>query len=156
MEKYEEVKRYDLLDISFDKHRNKRSLDANSYLHVMLNKLARCFTISDEEMKIKMNLAYGTIARDESGKILGAKVPKGTNMQSFYPYSKWYKEEDGCDCYMFYKRTHELNTKEFSQLLSGVLQDCKESGIETLDDIQFKSLMDDYEKKYQKRKGEIC
>lgn len=44
---------------------NRRSLDANAYFHFLVNKLARFYNISNDEMKIKMNLQYGTIARDE-------------------------------------------------------------------------------------------
>lgn len=135
----------ELLDIEIVKHREKRGLQANAYFHVLVNKLARHFNISDDDMKIKMNLQYGTIAVDENGKILGAKVPKGVDLKRFYPYSKWYKEQDGCDCYLFYKRTHTLNSKEFSQLINGVVQECKDVGIETLDEIELQRLIDEYE-----------
>ena len=95
-------------------------------------------------MKINLNLQYGTLARDENG-IIGVKVPKGTNIQNFYPYAKKYKEEDNCDCYIFYKRTSELNTKEFWQLLKGVEAECKKVGIETLEDREFRLMMQEYE-----------
>lgn len=121
----------ELLDINFDKHREQRGQQPNSYFHVLINKLARYFNVSDEEMKAKMNLSYGTIAVDENDKVIGCKVPKGTDINFFYPYAKWYKEDkDGCDCYLFYKRTHTLNTTEFSKLLDGVIWECKQVGIE--------------------------
>ena len=151
-DEFNQLQEEELLDIEFDKHREKRSNDANAYFHVLNNKLARHFNLSDEEMKIKMNLLYGTIARDADDKVLGAKVPKGTNMQIFYPYSKWYKEQDGCDCYLFYKRTHTLNTLEFSQLLNGVIQECKDVGIPTLDDIEIEKMLEAYDKKLSNSK----
>jgi hypothetical protein len=78
-------------------------------------------------MKIKMNLDYGTIARFEDGKVKGCKVPKETNMKEIYKYSKWYKEDtDGYDCYIFYKQTHTLDTKEMAQLINGVVQECQD------------------------------
>lgn len=135
----------ELLDITIEKHKEKRSLNANAYFHLLINKLARHFDISDEEMKIKMNLSYGTIATDDNDKILGCKVPKGTDIQTFYPYAKWYKEDDdGCDCYLFYKKTHTLNTLEFSKLINGVVWECKQVGIETLDEIELQKLIDSY------------
>lgn len=127
-----------------------RGLQANKYFHKLINELARYnrsigHAISDEEMKIDINLSYGTIATDENGKIQGAKVPKGTDMTKWYEYSKWYKEENGCDCYLFYKRTHELNTKEFYQLIKGLEKECRDVGIPTLEDLEFESMMREYE-----------
>jgi hypothetical protein len=128
-----------------EEYKEKRSRDANAYFHALVNQLARHYNMSDATMKIKMNLDYGTIETDKNGKIVGCKVPKGTDMTAFYDYAKWYKEDkDGCDCYIFYKRTHMLNSLEFSKLLNGVVQECKDAGIETLDEREIKSLLDNY------------
>lgn len=128
-----------------EEYKEKRSKDANAYFHALVNQLARHYNMSDATMKIKMNLDYGTIETDKNGKIQGCKVPKGTDMTVFYDYAKWYKEDkDGCDCYIFYKRTHTLNSLEFSKLLNGVVQECKDAGIETLDEREIKSLLDNY------------
>lgn len=123
-----ESKKYEVKE-----YREKRSNDANAYFHVLVNKLARYYNISDEDMKIKMNLDYGTVARFKDGKVKGCKVPSQTNMKEIYKYSKWYKNDNqGNDCYIFYKETHTLNTEEMSQLINGVIQECKDVGIETL------------------------
>lgn len=128
-----------------EEYKERRSTDANAYFHVLVNQLAKYYSLSNEDMKIKMNLSYGTIATDKNGKVLGCKVPSGTEMKTFYPYAKWYKEDtDGCDCYLFYKQTHTLNSLEFSKLLNGVVQEAKDAGIETLDDIELKHLIDCY------------
>lgn len=128
-----------------EEYKERRSADANAYFHVLVNQLAKYYSLSNEDMKIKMNLSYGTIATDKNGKVLGCKVPNGTDMKTFYPYAKWYKEDkDGCDCYLFYKQTHTLNSLEFSKLLNGVVQECKDAGIETLDEREIKSLLDNY------------
>lgn len=129
-----------------EEYKEKRGLSANAYFHLLVNKLARYYNLSDEEMKIKMNLDYGTIATDNEG-IIGSKFPKGTDPTQFYPYMKFIKEEDGWDCYIYYKRTSKLNTKEFSQLLEGVVQECRDVGIETKEDIEIKKLMEYYEVK---------
>ena len=148
---YDQLKDLEKLSIRVVKYREKRSLDANACFHALINELAGHFNMSEDEMKIRMNLQYGTIDRDKTNKIMGAKVPKGTEMKSFYPYSKWYKEEDGFDCYLFYKRTRNLNTLEFSRLLDGVIQECKEVGIPTPDDIEFKRLIDEYDASNSKK-----
>lgn len=132
-------------------YKKLRGLQANKYFHSLVNELARYnrgigHAISDDEMKININLSYGTIAKDDNGKIIGAKVPKGTNINEFYPYAKWYKSEENCDCYMFYKRTSELDSKEFWQLVKGLEIECQKVGIETLEDKQFKEMMKEYER----------
>ena len=132
------------LDIVAKKHREKRSLDANAYFHVLINKMARVMRLSDDDMKIKMNLQYGTVATDDKGMKCGVKVPKSTNIIAFYPYAKWIGEveENGkmFDKYLFYKRTSELNTKEMGELIDGVVTECNELGIETLPPEELKSM----------------
>ena len=98
-------------------------------------------------MKIKMNLDYGTIARFEDGRIKGCKVPKETNMKEIYRYSKWYKEEGDYDCYIFYKETHTLNTTEMSQLINGVIQECKDNEIEVRPEAEIKAMLERWDKK---------
>ena len=133
-----------------------RGTKANRYFHKLVNELARYnrsvgFAISDDEMKIDINLRFGTLAIDDNGVVKGAKVPKTFNMQDLYPYSKKYKEEDGLDCYIFYKRTSELNTLEFTQLIRGLEVECKNVGIKTLDDLEFESMMKEYEMELQRK-----
>lgn len=132
-------------------HKPTRGLQANKYFHVLVNELARYnrdngYAISDEEMKIYINTSYGTLATDDNGKIAGAIVPKNFNMSSYYPYAKLYKTDESKDYYLFYKRTHELNSKEFTQLIRGLEQECRDVGIPTLDDLEFESMMKEYEK----------
>lgn len=136
------------LDIEIKKHREKRSLDANAYFHVLVNKLARKLGTSDSEMKTRMNLEYGTIATNKDGTKTGIKVPYGTDVSAFYPYFKKFGEcvENGMtwEKYLAYKQTHNLDTKEMSQLIDGVVSECKENGIETLPDIEIKSLLGEW------------
>lgn len=140
-------------------HKETRGVQANKYFHSLINQLARFnrssgHAISDDEMKREINTTYGTLAKADDGQVLGAKVPKGTDMYNFYPYAKWYKSEDNCDCYLFYKRTHELDSKEFYQLIKGLEAECRNVGIKTLDDIEFEEMMKTYdEEKNGKRKG---
>ena len=111
----------------------------------MINELARHFNVSDKDMKIKINLQYGTIAKDSNGNSIGIKIPKGTDIAQFYNYAKWFGEcEDNgikFDKYLFYKQTHTLNTKEMSQLINGVVQECQEAGIETKSKEEINSLL---------------
>ena len=144
------TKRYEVKE-----YKEKRSNDANAYFHVLVNKLARYINISDKEMKIRMNLQYGTIAKDENGNSVGVKIPKGTDITQFYDYAKWFGEceENGIkfDKYLFYKQTHTLNTKEMSQLINGVIEECRERGIETKTQSEINSLLESWDKHEQKK-----
>jgi hypothetical protein len=134
-----------------------RGANANRYFHKLVNELARYnrstgFAISDDEMKIEINIQYGTIATNADGHTAGAIVPAGANIRRFYSYVRKYKSDDKYDYYIFYKRTHELDSKEFTQLIRGLERECKDVGIPTLDDIEFERMMSDYEKECKKCK----
>ena len=145
----DKTKKYEIIE-----HKKIRGPKANRYFHKLINELAKYnrtvgHAISEEEMKIDINLSYGTHAKFDDGRVKGAKVPCGTNIQEFYPYAKKYKSEAGYDCYIFYKRTSELNTKEFWQLLKGLEKECQVVGIETLEEKEFKEMMEAYEREQQ-------
>lgn len=141
--KQDNKKQYEIKEV-----KPKRSNNANAYFHALVNELARYYSMSDTDMKIKMNLDYGTIARFEDGRIKGCKVPDGTDIREFYQYAKWYKsDENGDDCYIFYKETHTLNTKEMAQLINGVIQECENAGIETKPKAEINALLESWDKK---------
>lgn len=130
--------------------KKNRSLSANSYFHKLINELARYnrsvgFAISDEEMKIDINLKYGTIATLEDGSLYEVILPNNVDFQERYEYSKKLKTNGVYTWWVCYKRTHELNTQEFTQLIRGLEVECKEVGIKTLDDIEFEKMMEAYE-----------
>ncbi|MCI8466959.1 MAG: hypothetical protein HFI08_02035 [Bacilli bacterium] len=126
-------------------HKEKRSLNANAYFHSLINKLARYYNWSDEEMKIKMVLDYGTLA-EKDGEVVSVEIPRNLDIQLFYPYAKYIETKDGKDSYLFYKRTHELNTHEFYELLCGVVQECKDVGIPTKEDYEIQKMIEEMEK----------
>lgn len=138
----EEIKDKEKLNVEVKQWREKRSLDANAYFHVLVNKLARKLGTSDTEMKVRMNLEYGTCATNDDGTKVGIKIPYGTHIEQFYPYCKKFGESEAngllFEHYLLYKETHTLDSKEMSQLIDGVVSECKAQGIEVLpnDEIQ--------------------
>lgn len=134
--------------------RNKRSLDANAYFHLLVNQIARELNIKDSECKIKMNLEYGTVAVDKKGNRVVIKLPSDVDITQFYDYAKWIgeKEEKGLKLsyYMLYKQTHTLDSKEMSKLIDGVVQEAKNLGIQTLDELELESLIKKWEEENEK------
>lgn len=123
------------VELSIKKWKAKRSLDANAFFHSLVNQIAEIRNVDDAEVKRDLVLEYGTVARDEDGNILGCMLPSGVDASAYYKYCKWYKTKtvDGkeVDCYLFFKPTHEMNTKEMHKLLSGTIEVAKELGIDT-------------------------
>lgn len=117
-------------------HREKRSLDANAYFHLLIDKIAKKLNCGTSELKIKMNLEYGSPALMSNGMKFAIKVPKGEDITRFYNYAKWYGEatENGVvlDKYMLYKPTHTLNSKEMAFLIDRVIDEAKDLGVDTI------------------------
>lgn len=124
-----------LLAVELKEHKEKRSLDANAYFHVLVDKIAKALNKPMDDVKADMVLQYGAMAKTEHNETVGVKVPKGTNIKHFYPYARWFdtRTENGkeFDCYIFYKQTHTLDSTEFSRLLKGTIQEAEQLGIET-------------------------
>ena len=123
------------LDVDIKQHREKRSKSANAYFHVLVNKIAGETNESDEAVKTRLVLEYGTIAKDEDGMNIGFKLPASVDVSKIYPYTRLFDQrtENGrlFNCYLVLKPTHEMDTKEMARLIDGAIQEAKELGIET-------------------------
>lgn len=115
--------------------REPRSKDANAYFHVLVNKIAEAQCLGDDEVKRSLVVEYGALARDDDGQLLGAMIPAGADISQFYPYTRCYKtqEIDGkmLDCYLFYKQTRNLDSKEMARLIDGAIYVARGLGIDT-------------------------
>lgn len=123
------------IEVSIKKWRKKRSNDANAYFHVLVTAIAEARGISNDEVKQMLVVDYGSLARDEDGQIIGFKLPPSVDVSVIYPYTKLYKQivENGkpFNCYLVYKRSSEMDTKEMSRLIDGAVHEAKELGIDT-------------------------
>ena len=64
-----------ILDVEIKKHREKRSLSANAYFHVLCNKISAETGESEDAVKRRLVVSYGALARDKDGKPVGLKLP---------------------------------------------------------------------------------
>ena len=123
------------IEVSIKKWRKKRSNDANAYFHVLVTAIAEARGISNDEVKQMLVVDYGSLARDEDGQIIGSKLPPSVDVSVIYPYTKLYKQivENGkpFNCYLVYKRSSDMDTKEMSRLIDGAVHEAKELGIDT-------------------------
>ena len=144
---YETLKDFPL-DIDIRKHRKHRSLDANAYFHVLVNKIAAATNNSDSAVKKRLVQEYGTVARDADGGMIGFKLPTSVDVDQVCDYTRWFdKREEGghwFNCYLLLKPTHEMNSKEFARVVEGAVTEAKELGIETLPPREIEAMIGSY------------
>lgn len=131
---YDKLKDADV-EVSIKKWRQHRSSNSNAYFHLLVNEIAAVTGQSDEEVKRRLVVDYGTIAKDDDGKIMGMKLPPSIDISLVYPYTRLYKqvEENGkpMNCYLIYKRSSWMDSAEMAHLIDGAVQVARELGIDT-------------------------
>ena len=132
--RYDELDGKDL-DMSLKEHRQRRSLSANAYFHLLVNRIADALQSSDEEVKRNLVTEYGALDADEDGQLIGFKLPASVDVGRIYPYTRCFdtRRESGklFKCYLVYKRTRSMNSREMARLIDGAIQEARELGIET-------------------------
>lgn len=149
------------IEIEIRKYRKKRSNTANAYFHVLVNKIAAETGESDEQVKVRLVTDYGSVARDEDGMSIGFKLPAAVNVSKIYPYVRLFdqRSESGklFKCYLVFKGTHEMDTKEMARLIDGAISEARELGIETDSPAELERMKKqwaDYEAAHPNLKGE--
>jgi len=131
---FDMLKEFDV-SVEIKKYRERRSKDANAYFHVLVNKIAEYQGLGNDEVKKSLVIEYGALAKDDDGFTVGFKLPESVNIDSIYPYAKVFdvREENGrmFNCYLVYKHTHELDSKEMARLIDGTIYVAQDLGIET-------------------------
>lgn len=123
------------LDIEIGKHREKRSLNANSYFHTLVTSIAAESGRSFDATRQHLVIQYGVLAKNEDGTTAGIMVPASANVDQIYPYTRCFdtREENGVlfKCYLVYKHTSDMDSKEMARLIDGAIDEAKSLGIET-------------------------
>ena len=142
----EEGKDYNL---EIKQHRKKRSLNANNYSWKLTDELAdklmlAGLKLSKEEVHAEMIFRYGQPMLDENEMPITISVLQGVKITDFYPYAK----EIGTGTvkgkefthYRIYRGSHTYDAREMSIFISGIVEECKEQGIDT-DTPEIKALL---------------
>ena len=118
--------------------REKRSLDANAYFHVLVGKIAQSANMGLIEAKNRLIADYGQYERTETGimmVILRDEVD-WTKLETLHlhPTSAVKVLDDGkmYRVYAVMRGSHTYDTSEMSRLIDGTVREAKELGIETL------------------------
>lgn len=145
-------------DIEPHKERKGRSLNANSYFHVLVQKLAQAQQppVSLAKCKNMMIAAYGQPEYiDGQQAIIKSNVPQEKMQEIEYLHTALVKisEENGTECYFYriYRGTHTYNNVEMQKLIEGVVQECKDAGIETATPAEVQKMIEVWGQKYVKK-----
>jgi len=138
LEKFKDKK----LSIEIKVFREKRSLDANAYFHVLVGKISEVLTISKAKAKNILICKYGQPQFLPDGNVMIYK----TNA----PVEFMYEQEsihcipvkflDDATFYKIYRGSHTLDTKEMSLLIDGTVADAKELDIDTVTPAELKQM----------------
>ena len=108
--------------------KSKRSLTANAYYWSLLNQLASVMRTSSEEAHFMMLRRYGVCEV--------VSVRSDINIKGYFKYFDIIGKSDldGKEFthYRIYKRSSEMDSKEFSIILDGLISECEEQGIPVL------------------------
>ncbi|HKM01135.1 MAG TPA: hypothetical protein VJ083_03675 [Sedimentibacter sp.] len=135
MEKPLDHKSDELLNIEVKKYRKGRSLNANSYFHLLCDKIAKERNITSTASKNILLGFYGTIDEEVNAILMLDNIEylemdnlhlKPTSRTEAFESGKLYR------VYHVIKPTHLYDTKEMASLIDGTINDCKELGIDTL------------------------
>lgn len=151
----------DGLDVEIEKHRKKRSLDANAYYWLLCSRLAEAVNVSKPYIHNYILRKYGQIELID-GQAVYIVIPdtdeaqRQVDEEQLYHLKPTAEVKEGKDdvmyrTYMMIKGSSKYNTKEMTDLINGLVDECKQIGIETLPPEELERMMAAYGKKIEKR-----
>ena len=115
--------------------RRKRSLNANAYFHVLVDKIAEKMRLSHTEVHNMMIADWGRVDEELSNIIMDDEIPwekvqamhlRPTTHTQVLDNGKLYR------VYLVMRGSHTYNSLEMAHLIDGTVQEAKQHGIETL------------------------
>lgn len=132
-ESFEQLREAEL-DIEIKKHRKRRSLDANAYAWVLIDKIAQVMQIEKKQIYREAIRNIGGVSEvlcmqeEAVDKFCRSWAEHGIGWQTEVMPSKI----AGCSNVMVYFGSSTYDTKQMGALIDQLIQDAKELGIETL------------------------
>lgn len=133
--------------VTIKENRKRRSLDANSYFWVLADKLA-------ERVHERKEDIYRSYIKDVGGnseiiciqdKALDRFCERWEQGHIGRFTETIPSKIDGCTNVIVYYGSSDFDTASMSRLIDLIVQDCKEQGIPTLEDIELQRLCDEWE-----------
>lgn len=130
--------------------KKKRSLDANAYAWVLCQKIAEVLQTSKDEVYERMIQRYSTFDMDEVGYITVTMLQR-VPVEKLGGHWRMIGTHDGFNSYIRLKGSSEMDPKEMNHLITGIVSEAQELGIETMTPRELKRMEELYAKHYYKR-----
>ena len=147
---FDELKEKDI-DIEIKKHTKKRSLDANAYAWVLIDKIA-------EKLKIKKTEVYRNAIRDIGGvsTIICVK-DEAVNSLCYgwqdhgigWQYETMPSKIENCTNVILWYGSSVYNSSQMGSLIDSLIQDAEDLGIPTLNEEERNKLIEQWKQKYE-------
>ena len=159
-EAFQDLKGCEKLTIQIKKYRKKRSLDANAYYWVLLSRLAEAAGTSKPQAHNLMLRRYGQNDM-ASGGLSYLVIPNTPQAEKRIDEEEMFharptteikagKDGETYRTYILLAGSSTYDTKEMSELINGLVSECKEQGIETLPPEELARMMAEYEENHRK------
>lgn len=123
-----------ILTIEVSREKKKRSLDANAYFHVLVNKIAGSVGASITSVKNRLIRDYGQYEYIDGH--IPTLLVKPEYLEDFLNSEAIHLKQEGMEGdrarLAVMRGSHTYNTEEMSRLIDGTVAEAKELGIETL------------------------
>lgn len=157
---WDDLRKNERLVFSVKEYKRKRSLDANAYYWVLVTKLAKVLNLSKPHLHNILLRRYGQ-PEIIDGQMVFLVLPdsesgtrKADEAETYHirPTSQVKTGVDGkmYRTYVMLRGSSTYNTAEMSELIDGLVSECKEQGIETLPEEELKRMMQMYEQNWRK------
>lgn len=130
--------------VEVKQYRKKRSLDANAYCWVLIDKLAEKLNVSKTEVYRREIKEIGGNSEIVCAPTKAVnKLCEGWKHNGIGWQTETFKSKiDGCTNVILYYGSSSYNTNQMSMLIDNIVQDCKALDIETLTPKELQALKD--------------
>lgn len=125
-------------DVEIKEHREKRSLNANSYLWKLCTEIASVLNTDKDSVYLIMLKRYGISDL--------VSISKQVPIKDYFDYYDIESETDKYIWYKIYKGSSKYDVKEMNILLNGVVSECKEMNIPTKEDLEIERMIKEWER----------
>lgn len=139
-----EIEKFNLVDLSIKKHTQKRSLDANAYAWVLIDKLAEKLNVPKEQVYRETVRNIGGNSEIICVKAEGVeRLREGWSKQGLgWITDTMPSKLEGCENVILYYGSSTYTTAQMSRLITLLVQEAEQLGIEVRPDEEIKSLME--------------
>lgn len=133
------------VEVAVKKYREKRSLDANAYMWVLIDKLAVATGIKKRDIYFDGLRNVGGNTRHYCG--IPEAIDDLCNLWAVqgstgwgWPYDRYPSKLEGCENVKLFYGSSTFDTATMSRMIDHLVQDCEAAGVETMPPEQLASL----------------